>query len=80
MSNYPMGVTDNDPHFDMPSVGDEDDEENMCGVLVDLDSHCGKPITTIVEEPWTPGRFQIECCDDCAKGFIDEGYHNRGSR
>lgn len=25
--NYPEGVTDNDPHFDMPSVQDDLDEE-----------------------------------------------------
>jgi hypothetical protein len=27
MSNHPMGVTDNDPHFDMPSVGDDEKPE-----------------------------------------------------
>lgn len=29
MSNYPPGVSDNDPYFDMPSVGDEEDEEEI---------------------------------------------------
>ncbi len=24
--NYPAGVNDNDPHFDLPSVGDDDCE------------------------------------------------------
>jgi hypothetical protein len=81
MSNYPPGVTDDDPHFNLPSVHDDEeefDDETMCGVMVDLGSRCGKPITTVVEEPWTPGRFQIRCCDDCAANFISEGYHNRG--
>lgn len=65
--------------------GDDDeddfDDETMCGVLVDgpEDGPCGKPITRIVEEPWTPGRFTVRCCDDCAQGFIDDGYYDRGT-
>ncbi len=34
--NYPAGVTDNDPHFDLPSVGDDDGIEWRkleCGCL-----------------------------------------------
>jgi hypothetical protein len=27
MSNYPAGVSDNDPYFDMPSVGDDEYDE-----------------------------------------------------
>jgi hypothetical protein len=37
MNNYPEGVTDNDPHFDLPSVGETEageeteDRCNFCG-------------------------------------------------
>lgn len=42
--NYPAGVTDNDPHFDVPSVGDDEDEEPYlipccrCGSLTTWDT------------------------------------------
>lgn len=60
------------------SKDEEFDDETQCGVLVDLGERCGKPKTRIVEEPFTPGRFTIKCCDDCARNFLDEGYHDRG--
>ena len=39
MSNYPAGVTDNDPEFDMPSVEDapNDEEERVISC-----SKCGR--------------------------------------
>ncbi len=79
--NYPAGVTDADPHFDLPSVHDNEeefDEETMCGVLVDLDSRCGKPIARIAIEPYTPGHFKTECCEDCWGSFVSGGYIDGG--
>lgn len=71
----PAGCSDNDPYFDMPNAHEDDfDDENMCGVFVDLGERCGKGITSTVEEPFTPGRFQIECCSDCANDFVSNGY------
>lgn len=37
MSNYPPGVTDNDPHFDLPSVGDDESEEHGPEIVVGCD-------------------------------------------
>lgn len=33
MNNYPADVTDNDPHFDLPSVSDDEETERCpdCG-------------------------------------------------
>lgn len=60
MSNYPPGVTDNDPHFDMPSVhDDEGEEENACHV-------CHRPA---VHRP--DGR-QLNYCDRCDHLVCDE--------
>lgn len=81
MNNYPPGVTDNDPYFDMPNVHEDEDEgeeENPCMVLVDLGEHCGKPISRIAIEPYTPGRFKTECCEECFVSFMREGYIDGG--
>jgi hypothetical protein len=41
MSNYPPGVTDDDPHFDLPSVGDDkDDDDPRIPIPCSM---CGKP-------------------------------------
>ena len=56
----------------------EFDEETMCSVFVDLDIRCGKPITRIAIEPYTPGRFKTECCEDCWKSFMSGGYIDGG--
>jgi hypothetical protein len=55
-----------------------DEEENPCMVFVDLGIRCGKPITRIAIEPYTPGRFKTECCDDCWRSFMSEGYFDGG--
>ncbi len=40
MNNYPAGVTDNDPHFDLPSAGEDDPDYHPCGCLVGTDQGC----------------------------------------
>lgn len=57
---------------------EEFDEETMCGVFVDLGSRCGKPITRIAIEPFTPGRFKTECCEECFNSFMRDGYIDGG--
>ena len=72
--------TKDDVHYcamypDGLSHEDEDDEdEECCRVLVDLDQHCGKPITRVIHEPYTPAAFAIECCEECAESMISQGY------
>lgn len=41
---------------------------------VQTDSICGKPATEIVREPFTPARFKIRCCAECASDLIQVGY------
>lgn len=53
---------------------DEEEVDDPCEVLVDLDIRCGKPITRTVREPYTPAAFEIDCCDECAESFIQQGY------
>lgn len=52
--NYPAGVTDSDPHFDLPSVGDDDvDEyERQPGSRLGRCPFCGTndPCTCCVDE------------------------------
>jgi len=73
----------NNPALDgRPQEGEEEefDPETMCGVRVDgpEDGPCGKPKTRIAIEPFTPGRFKTECCEDCFKSFRQEGYFDGG--
>lgn len=58
----------------MVYLSGEEPEEDSCEVLVDLGQHCGKPITSVVEEKWTPARDRIDCCNDCAESFVRQGY------
>lgn len=54
VGNYPAGVTDADPHFDLPSVGDdEDDEPHYISC-----SRCGRETTF---DP-TYGDLCYRCC------------------
>lgn len=39
--NYPAGVNDNDPYFDLPDAGEDDDDETYTIPC----SFCGKPTT-----------------------------------
>jgi len=54
-SMYPAGVTDNDPEFSMPSVDDDDGEEEANTIKC---SKCGKPTTF---DP-TYGDLCYRCC------------------
>lgn len=38
-SNYPAGVNDNDPHFDLPDAGEDESEPELCG-------RCGIPLNS----------------------------------
>lgn len=40
---------------------------------------CYNRATRLVEEPYTPGRFKVRCCETCAAELINFGYHDRGS-
>lgn len=76
--NYPAGVGDNDPYFDMPSVGDgeELDDEDRCELFQGYDKgdRCPNRATQTVEEPYTPGRFTQRVCEECARGQVRSGY------
>jgi hypothetical protein len=61
-------------YWDDKEPPEEAEEENPCEVFVDLGIRCGKPITTSVREPYTPAAFLIECCQDCAESFLQQGY------
>ena len=42
--------------------------------LRESEDRCPNRATQTVEEPYTPGRFRIQVCDDCAKSQIEFGY------
>ena len=54
-------------------------DDEGCQQLVDGPgcSPCGKPITHVVHERYTPAAFAIECCDDCADSLIRYGYFEK---
>lgn len=57
--NMPMGASSNDPHFDVPSVGD--DKEGVCYL-------CGR-------EEWTDRAgygFIVRDCDECERPVCEE--------
>ncbi len=47
----------------------------ICEVGVDVDECCGREATRICREPFTPGNFEILCCDEHAASLIRQGYH-----
>lgn len=49
----------------------EDDER--CEVHEGED-RCPNRATREIEEPYTPGRFKVQCCDGCARSLIHGGY------
>jgi hypothetical protein len=56
MSNYPAGVTDNDPHFNLPSVGDDkEDTCYLCGFAASFNIDC-----------------QVQECDRCERPVCSE--------
>lgn len=55
VSNYPPGVTDNDPHFDLPSVGDSEGDDERTPIPC---SKCGEMTT------WDP-TYQDLCYRCC---------------
>jgi hypothetical protein len=53
-------------------------DSDQCEVFEEPNVRCINPATTIMEEPYTPGRFKIRTCDQCARYLQSTGYHNRG--
>jgi len=47
----------------------------MCRIGVDVDAICGREAMRVVHEPWTPGNFEVPCCDEHAAHLISSGYH-----
>lgn len=45
-----------------------------CAVFIDLGQQCGRPVSQIAVEPYTPAKFTLPCCDRCAAGFKQIGY------
>lgn len=43
MSNYPAGVTDNDPHFDLPNANDDEDADDAAEAVLRKCAKCGRP-------------------------------------
>src|SRR5688500_17316109 len=67
--NYPASVTDNTQHFALPSV-----ESDVRGEAHE-DTRCPNVAAKFMREPYTPGRFAILLCDECADGARAMGYH-----
>ncbi len=60
--NMPMGASSNDPHFDLPSVGD--DKEGVCYL-------CGREEETFVLVVNECDRCERPVCDECAEVDYD---------
>jgi hypothetical protein len=43
MSNYPAGVTDDDPHFDLPNANDDEDADDAAEAVLRRCAKCGRP-------------------------------------
>lgn len=56
MSNYPPGVTDDGPHFDLPSVHDDEEEDEPHPIPC---CFCGKPTY------WDP--IYNDLCSSCCR-------------
>lgn len=56
MNNYPCGVTDNDPHFDLPSV--HEDETGIYGLV--LDTYDGQAMSMVVYDGDKPVALTLE--------------------
>lgn len=49
-SNYQMGVSDNDPHFDLPDAGEDESQPELC-------VRCRVPLTS--------ADYEGERCSQC---------------
>jgi|GEM_PF-4517769 len=54
------------------TIRERGDVENRCEVFED--SRCERRATRTVEEPYTPARIKVECCDEHAADLIAFGY------
>jgi hypothetical protein len=61
------------------ALSEELDPEDECELAPEPVARCHSRATRIVEEPWTPGRFKVRCCQPCAESLIRQGYHDRGA-
>jgi hypothetical protein len=60
------------------SAEPDDWPDGYCELAPEPGAHCYRKAVRVVSEPYTPGRFKIKCCDECAQSLIDSGYHDRG--
>lgn len=51
------------------------ESDYICEVSDDGDSICGREATRVVHEPYTPGNFELMCCEQHARSQIAWGYH-----
>lgn len=69
---WPRGTDEYERLMARATICERGDVENRCEIYED--ARCERMATKTVVEPYTPGRFQIQCCDECAAGLISNGY------
>lgn len=55
---------------------DEIEDEDRCELFHghDKGDRCPSRATVTIEEPFTPGKFTLRVCEDCAEGQVKSGY------
>jgi len=56
-----------------------EEEREMCECFEEPGVRCPREAVMVVEEPWTPARFQLRVCRECGMDKVHGLlYHDRG--